>query len=114
MYSVADYLRKLGVPWPGVCLPCLCFFYAFESAREGGDVKQVFGVDQGGAASSSAKPPGTPAKQQARVRQGGGKRKSKVTLGIGDARARWHQVRNLSCRMHLFSNVYIARRGLQR
>jgi hypothetical protein len=99
-------LRKLGVPWPGVCVPCLCLLYAFDSARaharERADVKQVLAVHEPGAACSSAKPARTPAKEQGRFSQGGGKRKSKVTVGIDDARARSHQVRHLLCRMHLF------------
>jgi hypothetical protein len=94
------------VPWPGVCVPCLCLLYAFDSARaharERADVKQVLAVHEPGAACSSAKPARTPAKEQGRFSQGGGKRKSKVTVGIDDARARSHQVRHLFCRMHLF------------
>ncbi len=105
-FEIAQYFRKLGVPWPGVCVPCLCLLYAFESARaharERADVKQVFAVHEPGAASSSAKPARTPAKEQGRFSLGGGKRKSKVSVRIDDARARSRQVRHTLSRMHLF------------
>jgi hypothetical protein len=34
VYSVAEYLRKLGVPWPGLSGPCLFFLYAHLRAGE--------------------------------------------------------------------------------
>jgi hypothetical protein len=65
--------------------------------QERADVKDMFAVNEGGAAcsSASAKAAGTAGKEQGGSRRGGGKGRSKEPLGIDDnSTTRWHQVRN--------------------